>query len=229
MFFAQTSMNSWEGCILHTWRESQPARLEATFGARIISWAGLIHHLFSPGDKIIDELCERLGHQILFILQERKIVPSYYEGIPFSRVSNKTVEKSQLLANSTILPGMLGLFESLSPDRFMCWGDGNVAWKSSHSSAAAIVSVASCLPRGNVNVLSDELPRCALQAIEHTRGFRSCDTFSVSHFLMKFSAKDLSRWKRGLTGENTLHKVQWREGPVAGNIQPSTRRRCHHG
>jgi hypothetical protein len=44
----------------------QAARIEATFGARITTWAGLVHHLFSPGVKIIDELGERLSYQFLF-------------------------------------------------------------------------------------------------------------------------------------------------------------------
>ena len=152
---------------------SQPARIEATFGARIINWAGLIHHLFSPGIKIIDELGERLGYQMLFILQEREIVPTYYEGIPFSRVSSQTVEKSRLLVNSTELPGMLGLFGgSLQSDRYNVHQNGQIARKSDIVLDMAIVSVASCLPRSNINVSltgqqRDDFGRLAFQAIEH--------------------------------------------------------------
>jgi hypothetical protein len=150
----------------------RPARIEATFGARISNWAGLIHHLFTPGVKIIDELYERLGYQILFIFHERELAPIYYDGIPFSRVSAQTVEKARSLVNMTIMPGMLGMMVdllggSLATDRYSVRRDGQTVRKTNAVSDSAIVSVASCLPRGNVNALSNDLGRLAFRAIEH--------------------------------------------------------------
>ena len=129
--------------------------------------------MLSPGVKIIDELGERLGFQILFFFHERETGPAYYENVPFSRVSAATIEKSRALVSATKLPGMLGLMTSvvgqgtLEADRYALRSDGAVARKTNAAVDTAIVSVSSCLPKGNVNVMGDEVARLAFKAVEH--------------------------------------------------------------
>jgi len=150
----------------------QNARIEATFGARIVNWAGLLHHLFSPGVKIIDELAERLGHQIIFILMEKEYNSTYFEGVPFSRVTPKMVEKSRSLVHGTTIPGPLGFMMSamggsLLQDRYNVRPDGQTERKTNAGADSAIVSVSSCLPKGNVSLVGDALGRKAFEAIVH--------------------------------------------------------------
>jgi tetratricopeptide (TPR) repeat protein len=149
-----------------------PAKIAATFGPSITTWAGLVHYLFSPGVKIVDELGERLGHQVLFILHEREVMFTYYDGIPFGHVSSTTIDKCRSLVNATQLPGMLGPMAaatgaSLEPDRYDVRPDGQITRKTNAIADSAIVSVAGCLPRRNVTMLGSDLGRFAFQAIEH--------------------------------------------------------------
>lgn len=152
----------------------QAARIEATFGARITTWAGLIHHLGTPGTKIIDELGERLGYQFLFILHERETASTYYDTVPFGPVPAHTIEKSRALVNGTQLPGMLGIMAaaagaSLQSDRYDVRADGSTARKTNSVSDMSIVSVASCLPKGGnlLAMANEQLGTLAFQAITH--------------------------------------------------------------
>jgi hypothetical protein len=153
---------------------SQAARIEATFGARITTWAGLIHHIGTPGTKFIDELGERLGYQFLFILHERETASTYYDTVPFGPVPEHTIEKSRALVHGTQFPGILGKMvafagASLQSDRYDVRPDGNTARKTNAVSDMSIVSVASCLPKGgNLLAMSNEqLGTFAFQAITH--------------------------------------------------------------
>jgi hypothetical protein len=73
------------------------ARIEATFGARITTWAGLIHHLFSPGTKIIDELGERLGYNSsLFFTSGRppRLITIPFRSVPYQRIRSRNRGRS---------------------------------------------------------------------------------------------------------------------------------------
>lgn len=149
-----------------------PAKIAATFGSSVTTWAGLVHYLLSPGVKMVDELGERLGHQVLFILHEREVAFEYYDGLPFEHVLPATIAKCRSLANATQLPGMLGLMAaatgaSLEPARYDVRPDGQIARKTNAVADSAIVSVAGCLPRGNVNMLGPDMGRLAFEAIAH--------------------------------------------------------------
>ena len=109
---------------------------------------------------------------------EKELAPVYYEGIPFSRISPKTVEKSRALATSTHVPGLLGLMGAalgggaLEHDRYNVRPDGYTARKTNIGTDMAIVSVANCLPKGNVRVSAsgaerENVARLAFEAIQH--------------------------------------------------------------
>lgn len=181
----------------------QRARVIAKVSDRMADWAGLIsviQRLKAADDTLTMAkafplpLIEQYPHQVLFILSRMEFDPRRYEGVPFGPVSSRTVEKSRHYANTTRLPGMLGLMGDLEPDRYTVRADGSVARKCNLGVDMGIVQVAGCLPRVTINALDGAaVGRYAFDAISHYKDIPIVRYFcSLAYFEKVLATKEVS-------------------------------------